>query len=42
MADVGASNISVELTGEDVLHAPIGGDITLSMFVCYSNNVTKS
>jgi hypothetical protein len=36
MADVGASNISVELTGEEVLHAPIGGELILSMFVFYS------
>ena len=30
MADVGASNTSVEFTGDDVLHAPIGGDIAFS------------
>ena len=29
MADVGASNSSDELTGDDVLQVPIGGDIRL-------------
>ena len=30
MADAGASNTSVEFTGDDVLHAPIGGDNAFS------------